>query len=102
MNESFTELFGYTSEEAIGRNCRFLHGEDRDQLSLKEIQKAIQEERDITATLRNYSKNGELIYNELTISPIFDKKTEKLKYLLGVQKNMTAVQKLIQQIKRML
>lgn len=102
VNESFTELFGYTSEEAIGRNCRFLHGEDRDQLSLKEIQKVIQEERDITATLRNYSKNGELIYNELTISPIFDKKTEKLKYLLGVQKNMTAVQKLIQQIKRML
>ncbi len=102
VNEAFTELFGYTSEEALGRNCRFLHGEDRDQLSLKEIKKALKEERDITATLRNYTKNGELIYNELTISPIFDKKTEKLKYFLGVQKNMTAVQKLIQQIKRML
>lgn len=102
VNESFTELFGYTSEEVIGRNCRFLHGEDRDQLSLKEIQKALKEERDITATLRNYTKSGELIYNELTISPIFDKKTEKLKYFLGVQKNVTAIQKLIQQIKRML
>lgn len=102
VNEAFIELFGYTSEEAIGRNCRFLHADDRDQLSLKEIKKALKEERDITATLRNYTKNGELIYNELTISPIFDKKTEKLKYFLGVQKNMTAVQKLIQQIKRML
>jgi PAS domain S-box-containing protein len=102
VNEAFSDLFGYTSEEVIGRNCRFLHGEDREQIALKEIQIAITEKRDITATLRNYSKSGELIFNELTISPIFDKKTEKIKYFLGVQKNVTAIQKLIQQIKRML
>ncbi len=102
VNEAFTELFGYTADEVVGRNCRFLHGEDREQISLQEIKKALKDERDITVTIRNYTKDGELIFNELTISPIFDKKTEKLKYFLGVQKNVTAVQKLIQQIKRML
>ncbi|OHD94870.1 MAG: hypothetical protein A2019_06550 [Sulfurimonas sp. GWF2_37_8] len=102
VNEAFSELFEYTPDEVIGRNCRFLHGEDRDQIALKEVKDALIEKRDITVILRNYTKSGELIFNELTISPIFDKKTEKLKYFLGVQKNVTAIQKLIQQIKRML
>ena len=102
VNEAFSEMFGYTSDEVIGRNCRFLHGTDREQIALKEIQKALTEQRDITVTLRNYTKDGELMFNELTISPIFDKKTEKLKYFLGVQKDVTNIQKLIQQIKRML
>ncbi|MDD2905987.1 MAG: PAS domain-containing protein [Sulfurimonas sp.] len=102
VNEAFSELFEYTSDEVIGRNCRFLHGEDRDQTALKDVKDALNEKRDITVILRNYTKSGELIFNELTISPIFDKKTEKLKYFLGVQKNVTAIQKLIQQIKRML
>jgi PAS domain S-box-containing protein len=102
VNEAFTELFGFTSEEVIGRNCRFLHREDKEQIALDEIRTAIKDKKDVTVTLRNYTKEGELIFNEVTISPIFDKKTEKLKYFLGVQKNVTAIQKLIQQIKRMI
>jgi PAS domain S-box-containing protein len=102
VNEAFTDLFGYSSEEVIGRNCRFLQREDRDQTGLEEVREAIIKQQDVTVTLRNYTKSGELIFNELTISPIFDKKNNKLKYFLGVQKNVTAVQKLIQQIKRMI
>lgn len=101
VNEAFTELFGYTPDEVLGKNCRFLQGEDRDQAALDEIRKAIKEQKDVTVTVRNYTKTGELIYNEVTISPIFDKKTDKIKYFLGVQKNVTAIQKLIQQIKKM-
>lgn len=101
VNEAFSELFGYTPDEVLGKNCRFLQGEDREQIALDEIRKAIKEQKDVTVTVRNYTKTGELIYNEVTISPIFDKKTEKLKYFLGVQKNVTAIQKLIQQIKKL-
>ena len=85
----------------IGKNCRFLHGEDRDQPALDEVRQAIQVQKDVTVTLRNYHKSGQLIYSEVTISPIFDKKTHKLKYFLGVQKDVTAIQQLIQQIKVM-
>ena len=99
VNEAFTEMFGYLPEEAIGRNCRFLQGEDRDQTALDKIRTAIKEKKDLTITVRNYTKEGTLIYNELSISPIFDKKTEKIKYFLGIQKNVTDIQKIIQQIK---
>lgn len=102
VNEAFTDLFGYTAEEVIGRNCRFLQGDDRDQTGLDEVREAVSKHQDVTVTLRNYTKSGELIFNELTISPIFDKNNNKLKYFLGVQKNVTAIQKLIQQIKRMI
>ena len=99
VNEAFTELFGYLPEEIIGRNCRLLYGEDRDQNALEKIRTAIKENKDVTVTVRNYTKEGELIYNEVSISPIFDRKTEKIKYFLGVQKNVTEMHTIIQQIK---
>lgn len=99
VNEAFTELFGYLPEEIIGRNSRLLYGEDRDQNALEKIRTAIKENKDVTVTVRNYTKEGELIYNEVSISPIFDRKTEKIKYFLGVQKNVTELHTIIQQIK---
>lgn len=99
VNHAFANAFGYTPEEVIGRNYRFLQGDDRDQSALEEIRHAIKEQKDVTVTLRNYHKLGQLIYNEVTISPIFDKKTHKLKYFLGIQKDVTSLQQLIQQIK---
>jgi len=101
VNQAFTSLFGYTSQEVLGKNCRFLQEDDREQLALDDIRKALKNQSDITVTLRNYHKTGQLIYNEVTISPIFDRKTHKLKYYLGVQKDMTSIQKIMQQIKGM-
>jgi len=91
VNQAFCDIFGYTSKEIIGRNCRFLQNDDTSQINLEKIREAIREEKEVTAVLRNYTKSGELIYNEIKISPLFDKKTNKLKYFLGVQKNITNV-----------
>jgi PAS domain S-box-containing protein len=88
-NEAFAHTFGYSTEEVLGRNPRYLQNEDRDQPELADIRKAIELKTDITTVLRNYHKNGTLIYNEVTISPIFDKKTLELKYFLGIQRDIT-------------
>ncbi len=88
-NEAFEMITGYGSEEILGRNCRFLQGEDRDQEeALDKIRAAIRDIAPVTVTLRNYRKNGELFYNNFTIRPLFDP-NGRLLYFLGVQYDIT-------------
>lgn len=89
VNDAFVDIFGYSSEEVIGFNCRFLQGKDKEQDEIKKIREAIAEEKEISVIIKNYHKTGRLIYNEIQISPIFDKKSLKLKHFLGVQKDVT-------------
>ncbi|RXJ91144.1 hypothetical protein CRV01_02380 [Arcobacter sp. CECT 8983] len=89
VNKAFTETFEYSFDEAVGKNCRFLQGTDKDQANLEIIRDAINTQSEAQTVLRNYTKNGELIYNEVKVSPIFDKKTGLLKFFLGIQKDIS-------------
>ncbi len=97
-NETFMNTFGYSAEEVLGRNPRYLQNEDTQQESLVDIRKAIENRVSITAVVRNYHKNGTLIYNEVTISPIFDKKNLELKYFLGIQRDITSLYTLMKKV----
>jgi PAS domain S-box-containing protein len=44
-NAAFELITGYDREEIIGRNCRFLQGEDRDQPEIERIREALRERR---------------------------------------------------------
>lgn len=72
-NQSFYKMFGYTQDEVLGKNCRFLQTHKREQKSIDEIRVALKEQKPITTIVLNHKKNGELIQCELSISPIFDK-----------------------------
>ena len=63
VNRSFELMTGYSSEEVLGRNCRFLQGNDRNQSALLEIRAALREGRDCEVLLRNYRKDGTLFWN---------------------------------------
>lgn len=43
VNPAFERLTGYGSAEILGRNCRFLQGQDRDQPPLEAIRRALAE-----------------------------------------------------------
>ncbi len=88
-NPAFAELCGFRIDQIIGRNCRFLQRDDRDQTALDEIRNALKGQRPITTVLRNYRKDGTIFWNELTISPVHDS-TGKLINYIGVQNDVSA------------
>lgn len=87
-NDAFTRITGYNKNEALGRNCRFLQKDDRDQKALGIIRKAIKEGRPCHEVLRNYRKDGTLFWNELTITPVRDNKGI-VTHFIGVQNDVT-------------
>lgn len=87
-NAAFELVTGYHRKDILGKNCRFLHLDDRDQPGLDEVRRAIAEQREATVTLRNYRRNGELFYNRFTIQPLVDREGN-LVYFLGIQYDVT-------------
>jgi PAS domain S-box-containing protein len=88
VNPAFERTTGYPMEEVIGRNCRFLQDDDRDQPGLDELRAAIREGRGCQVVLRNYRKDGSLFWNELYVSPVHDEEG-RLTNFVGVQNDVT-------------
>lgn len=88
VNAAFERITGYSAGEVLGRNCRFLHGDDVTQAGLEEIRSALREQRAGKAILRNFRKSGALFWNELTIAPVRDAKGEVTHYI-GVNNDIT-------------
>jgi PAS domain S-box-containing protein len=88
VNKAFEQITGYTLEETVGKNCRFLQGNEHDQAGVQQLRDAIKNRKPVEVVLRNYRKNGELFYNHLLVSPLFDSHGNLL-YFLGVQLDIT-------------
>jgi two-component system, NtrC family, sensor kinase len=72
VNAAFTNLTGYSAEEAVGRNCRFLQGIDTDPVVVTEIRNALSTGTSIRREILNYRKDGEPFWNDLMIDPVLD------------------------------
>ena len=88
VNPAFTAVTGYTYEETVGKNCRFLQGKEQDQPGLTILRRALQEGNECRVTLRNFRKDGTLFWNELHVAPIYE--DGKPAYFVGVQTDVTA------------
>src|SRR5215203_809697 len=88
VNPAFERTTGYAAEEVLGRNCRLLQGEDRDQPALGELRSALGEGRQCTVVLRNYRKDGTLFWNELSIYPVRGEEGRMTNFV-GVQNDIT-------------
>lgn len=87
FNPGFQKLTGY-GEEILGKNCRFLQADDRDQANITKLRKAIKNGESCQITLRNYKKDGTLFWNELSVNPIRDH-SGLLTHYIGIQNDIT-------------
>ncbi|PTY07358.1 hypothetical protein DB347_08640 [Opitutaceae bacterium EW11] len=88
-NSAVETISGYAPEEFLGRNCRFLQGNDVEQPGLEIVRRALAEKRDCEAVLRNYRKDGTPFWNEIRLSPVRNRSGE-VTHFIGVQADITA------------
>jgi len=88
VNPAFERTTGYTSDQVLGRNPRFLHADDREQQGLAEIRQALAEGRSAMVVLRNYRADSTPYWNELTISAVRSA-AGRLTHFVAIQRDIT-------------
>eukprot|EP01026_Neomeris_dumetosa_P054326 TRINITY_DN4885_c0_g1_i9.p1 TRINITY_DN4885_c0_g1~~TRINITY_DN4885_c0_g1_i9.p1 ORF type:complete len:294 (-),score=54.16 TRINITY_DN4885_c0_g1_i9:68-949(-) len=88
-SESFLQMTGYSRDEVLGHNCRFLQGEGTDPKEIAKIREGIRLDETVSVRLLNYRKDGTPFWNLLTITPIKGQDGTVVKYV-GVQVDVTS------------
>lgn len=88
VNKAFERLSGYSAEEAIGQNCRFLTAEAPDSPERLRLSKAVSSKTGGTFLLQNRRKSGELFWNELTLYPVHGERSS-VRNLVATQTDVT-------------
>jgi len=87
-NEGFYKITNYKSDEIIGKNPKFLIGQDTDTKTIQLIRNCIKMKKKGSFTLINYKKDGTKFWNHFTITPIFDKRNN-LTHWIGIERDIT-------------
>lgn len=100
VNPAFEYMTGYTSEEILYQDCRFLQAGDRDQPGLARIREALSNNGACREILRNYRKDGTPFWNELSLSTVKNP-ADGQTYIVGVQKDVTVQVKAQQRVRQL-
>jgi phosphoserine phosphatase RsbU/P len=87
-NAGFERLTGYSIEEVLGRNCRFLQGPETDRDTVDKLRSAVRQRQACTVQLLNYRKDGTSFWNRLSITPVRDA-SGNVTHFIGVQSDVT-------------
>lgn len=58
VNDAFLQITGYSHADVIGRNCRFLQGQETSREAVATLKAAVAARRKATVELLNYKKTG--------------------------------------------
>ena len=88
-NTAFCDLTGYSPDEVLGRNCRFLSGPGTEPWLSEEIRRGVREHQPVLVEILNYKRSGEPFRNAVLVAPIYDENDDLL-YFLGSQIEINA------------
>lgn len=89
-NRAFRHLTGYSENEILGRNCRFMQGPETDRDTVARLREAVDRQEVTVVELLNYRKDGTTFWNALHIGPIYDDSGEMI-YCFGSQWDVSEI-----------
>ncbi|MFK7966712.1 MAG: EAL domain-containing protein [Burkholderiaceae bacterium] len=72
VSDAFCSLTGYSQDEVLGRNCRFLQGANTDREQTARLGQAIRKKESASVEIINYRKDGTQFWNALKVSPVLE------------------------------
>ncbi|MDX9743574.1 MAG: PAS domain S-box protein [Arcobacteraceae bacterium] len=81
VNQSFTNVTGYSLEEAIGQNPKILKSGRKSKEFYEELNKTIYNGNRWNGEFENIDKYGNLTYEKASITPVFDNKGKIVEFI---------------------
>lgn len=88
VNPAFERIAGYPAEEVLGRDPRFMAAPDFDVHERSQVRQAVSERRAVNVVFRNRRKNGDIFWNDLSITPVRDEHGE-VTHFIGILQDVT-------------
>lgn len=84
VNQTFIDLTGYSAQDVLDRNCRFLSGAGTEPWLTEKIREGARDHHPVLVEILNYKKCGTPFRNAVLVAPIYNDGDELI-YFLGTQ-----------------
>ncbi|WP_062543124.1 PAS domain S-box protein [Rufibacter tibetensis] len=96
VNQAFTQMTGYTPEEALGKDPAFLNCPETDVKTIQEVQQCMQTGQPSESELESCRMDGSRFWTQLLLIPMFDSR-QQLTHWISLLRDITNRRKYMQE-----
>lgn len=101
VNDAFSEITGYSSEEIVGKTPRILQGDNTDRRTLDAMKEALKKGEPFSGELINYHKSGSEYWIKISIVPIRNKEGD-ITHFAAIERDITERKRADYELKNMM